>query len=398
MILSAVATVAGLCFFFQGFHLLARKRLLLSARASEIRSAALGPVEVNGVAGGPYTTTAPITGRPCFLYHTTVWQQHEGRKQQWEKVADEILHLPFFIEDPTGQLLIAPHGADLDLHSDFREEYGTALLSSNFLSLQQVDVPSRVHAFLSRHGIVPARRLRIEERLIEPNDALFVAGTLAENPGIHVVPLAPRSDLPDVDLPDKDFPREDFPRDLSPSETSPIEPAPSAGSMPFPALQVIRLSSGAAPTATRDMSQQAKIAAALHRAGIAKSGTWSTTAMPDESVTVAKYASTAPVAAYGEERLRETRSREIRSSETRSNHARPNEARPPEVEPVRADYNLAPPEVLMKGTNHPTFAISFRSQKEFAGPLAWKSAVMVWGGAAMTLLGLYLLWAQMEAL
>jgi hypothetical protein len=50
----------------------------------------------------------------------------------------------------------------------------------------------------------------------------------------------------------------------------------------------------------------------------------------------------------------------------------------------------------MKGANDPTFVISFRSQKEFVSALAWKSAAMAWGGAAITLLGLYTLLAQME--
>jgi hypothetical protein len=50
----------------------------------------------------------------------------------------------------------------------------------------------------------------------------------------------------------------------------------------------------------------------------------------------------------------------------------------------------------MKGANDPTFVISFGSQKEFVSTLAWKSAAMIWGGAAIALLGLYTLWAQME--
>jgi hypothetical protein len=48
----------------------------------------------------------------------------------------------------------------------------------------------------------------------------------------------------------------------------------------------------------------------------------------------------------------------------------------------------------MKGDNDPTFVISFRSQKEFALALGWKSSAMIWGGAAITLLGIYMLLAQ----
>ncbi len=330
----------GLYFFFTGFRLLARKRLLLSTPASKIRSAALGLVEVNGVVAGPYTMPAPITGQPCFLYHTTAWQQRGGKKDEWEKVADETLHLPFFIDDSTGQLLIEPLGADLDLHRDFREEYGASFFSS------QDDVPPRVSVFLSRHGIVPARRLRIEERSIKPEDALFIAGTLTENPGVQVRPFSPFGD-------------------------SPRDPAPKTLAEPLPAPQVIQLSSGAAPSNTGEMSQQAKIAAALTRAGITKPEAWSAAGVPYAAVAVEENAPPAPVSTYAK--------------------ARPNgdQAKP-------FNFNLTPPVVLMKGANHPTFVISFRSQKEFVTTLAWKSAAMIWGGAAIALLGLHTLWAQME--
>jgi len=425
-ILSSVAAAAGLCVFFAGFHLLARKRLLLSAPTSEIRTAALGPVEVAGVAGGPYTITAPITGRPCFLYRTIVWQQREGKKKKWEKVADETLHLPFFLEDSAGQLLIEPLDAELDLRRDFCEEYDAAFPPPNFLSLQQANLPPCVHAFLSRHGIVPARRLRIEEILIEPNDELFAAGTLTENPGIHVRPLAPRGDpagndvssdeLSNNDLPNNDLLNNDLSRNNSASDSSlsggvPRKPVRSDYSMALPVPQVILLSSGAAPTATREMSQQAKIAAALHRAGIAKPSAWSTAAVPEQNVASEKNAPAAPAVVHdfthncapnperlSEERLREAGSKPARPNPVRANEARTNETRLHEVPPVRADYNLAPPEVLMKGAYYPAFVISFRSQKEFAGPLAWKSAVMIWTGAGITLFALYMLWTQMGPL
>ena len=352
MVLSSVAIAGGLYFFFTGFRLLARKRLLLSTPASKIRSAALGLVEVNGVVTGPYTMPAPITGKPCFLYHTAAWQQRGDKKDEWEKVADETLHLPFFIDDSTGQLLIEPLGAELDLHRDFREEYG-----ASFFFLQD-DIPPRVSVFLSRHGIVPARRLRIEERSIKPEDALFIAGTLTENPGVQVRPFSPLAD-------------------------SPRDPAPKPLAEPLPAPQIIKLSGGAAPSGTREMTQQAKIAAALTRAGITKPEAWSAAGVPYQTVAVEENAP--PVPAYAE----------VRPSEARPNEVHPNRARPNGDQPKPSKFNLTPPVVLMKGANHPTFVISFRSQKEFVSSLAWKSAAMIWGGAAIALLGLYMLWAQL---
>jgi hypothetical protein len=362
-ILSSIAIAGGLYFFFVGFQLLARKRLLLTTPTSKIRSAALGLVEVTGAAAGPYTISAPITGKLCFLYHTTAWQLRDGRKQEWEKIADETLHLPFFIEDSTGQLLIEPFGADLDLHRDFREEYAASFFSSNL-----EDVPPRVSVFLSRQGIVPGRRLRIEERSIKPEDLLFVAGTLTENPGVQVRPMRPRSD--------------------SPRNGGPGSSAPHNFSERLPAPQVIRLATGAAPSPTQEMDQQEKIAAALTRAGITRPEAWSAAGVPYQTVAVKENAPLPPVSAYDQARLPEDRSPEARSLE----------ARWLEDQPSPSDFNLTPPVVLMKGANHLTFVISFRSQKEFVSALAWKSAAMVWGGAAITLLGLYMLLAQMELL
>ncbi|MGD1214891.1 MAG: hypothetical protein ABR861_07875 [Terriglobales bacterium] len=358
-ILSSVAIAGGLYFFFFGFHLLARKRLLLTTPTSKIRSAALGLVEVNGMATGPYTMSAPITSKHCFLYHTTVWQQRDGKKQEWEKVADETLHLPFFINDSTGQLLIEPLGADLDLHRDFREEYGASFFSSNL-----DDVPPPVSVFLSRHGIVPARRLRIEERSIKPEDALFIAGTLTENPGVQVRPFSPRGD----EL------RNSAPNNFSEQVT-------------VPAPQIIRLASGAAPSISHEMSQQSKIAAALTRAGITKPEAWSAAGFPFQTVAVEENAPPATISAHNSAH-----------DEDRLLEARTHEARLQEDQPKPSEFNLTPPVVLMKGDNNPTFVISFRSQKEFVSALAWKSATMVWGGAAITLLGLYMLLAQMELL
>lgn len=363
-ILSSVAVAGGLYFFFVGFHLLARKRLLLSTPTSKIRSAAMGLVEVNGAAVGPYTMAAPITGKPCFLYHTTAWRQRDGKKQEWEKVADETLHVPFFIDDSTGQLLIEPLGADLDLHRDFREEYASSFFSNSD------DIPPRVSVFLSRHGIATGHRLRIEERSIKSKDALFVAGTLTENPGVQVRAFAPRGDS-------------------APSNGGGLHPpAPNEFSQPSPAPRVIQLSSGAAPSTTQEMTQQAKIAAALNRAGITKPEAWSVAGVPYQ-----------PMPAEENVVLTRVSGRE----EPRSHDMRPLDPSAPDLstreeQPKSPDFNVNPPVVLMKGANDPTFVISFRSQKEFVSALAWKSAAMVWGGAAITVLGIYMLLLQMELL
>jgi hypothetical protein len=45
----------------------------------------------------------------------------------------------------------------------------------------------------------------------------------------------------------------------------------------------------------------------------------------------------------------------------------------------------------MQGEHDPAFFISWRSQREVVSSLGWKSALMIWGGPALTLLSVYFL-------
>ena len=50
--------------------------------------------------------------------------------------------------------------------------------------------------------------------------------------------------------------------------------------------------------------------------------------------------------------------------------------------------------LLMKGAHDHSFLISWKSQRELVGSLSWKSALMIWGGPALTVLSVYLLALQ----
>jgi hypothetical protein len=74
---------------------------------------------------------APITGVPCYYFHTTAWErQQRGKNSEWVKIADESLHVPFFLDDDTGRILVDPQGAEMDIHCDFKDEFSTHLFSS----------------------------------------------------------------------------------------------------------------------------------------------------------------------------------------------------------------------------------------------------------------------------
>ena len=241
MIAPALALVLGACLVVRGVRLFASERRK-SGPVARIDRISPGEAEIHGAATGPYSITAPITGKKCYLYRTTVWQQ-KLRSDGWEKLADETLHVPFYIDDSTGQMLIEPMGADLEIPLSLREEYGGSFSDAN-------TIPPSVSAFLARHRATPAGRMLIEESCIEPQSEIFATGTVTENPGIEVKPLVPKT----------------------------ANGRASNGQPDGP--EIIRLSDASSAHAAGASTQQSRIAAALIKAGIQNPNAWAAAGLP----------------------------------------------------------------------------------------------------------------------
>jgi hypothetical protein len=397
----AIGIAMGIYLFFRGFYLLKRRRLILDTPFSKIRSAAMGMVEVSGLAVGPYTMIAPVTGRACYYYRTVAWEwKREGKNNQWVKVAGECMHLPFFLDDNTGRVLIDPRGAELDLHRDFQEEFNTSFFSRN-------DSPTSVDSFLARHGVATSNRIKIEECCIKPKNALFILGTLGDNPGIEV-----KADA----MPDPEALNQVSARRFALSSALPIprlslsvgsslsfsSGASSSGtgssnsfdndlntfavrtlaSTPIAAKpQGTRLSPGAGSPKLADPAQPQKVADALRRAGIVNPVAWSAAGLGGTAVRMSPdptFAALKPAAAS---------SAAANLSGALANPSNTGTASPI---PGQADsFDPHPPVVLMKGQNNKTFLISWRGQREVARSLGWQCTLMIWGGPALALLSLY---------
>lgn len=350
---SVIGLCAGIYLFVQGFRLLQRRRLILDTPLSKIRSASLGMVELSGLAIGPYTIVAPITTRACYYYRTIAWEwKQQGKSKQWVKVAAESMHLPFFLDDNTAKVLVDPRGADLDLHRDFLHEF-----CDGFFTTKE-EAPPNVRDFLLRHGVSTRNKIKVEEFCIKPKNALFILGTLDENPGIELTQQPIRdeehntacfrglnisSDVAGL----SGFSLGSFNRDndLDDRLAASIAASPAAFTR---ATQVVRLSPDAAPATAAEMTQQQKIAAALVKAGISNPSAWAAAGVKPQAAVASSTA----------------------TSDTFDSH---------------------PPVVLLKGKNNPTFIISWRSQREFANSLGWKCALMIWGGPVLVLVSLYVL-------
>ncbi|PYX65607.1 MAG: hypothetical protein DMG74_07925 [Acidobacteria bacterium] len=363
---AAIGTCAGIFLFVHGFRMLARKRLILNTPISRIRSASIGLVEVNGVAIGPYTINAPITGLPCFYYRTLVWQlKQSGKGNKWQQIIDESLHVPFYLDDNTGRLLVNPQGADLEIHRDFHDEFNGPVFFNSDL------VPESVRSFLMAHGVSSDQRIRIDEYCIKPKNTLFILGTLAENPGLTVSPK-PVGTLPS--------PVASFNFNLPSGTKTKVELAlNSARITMLPAgeevfetslqngrglkTELVRLSSDR-PTSSLNMTQQEKIAAALMKAGITNPAAWEAAGLNGPASAVA----TATAAVSG---------------------TSPAGNGSPDAETEQ--FDLQPKTVLMKGDHNPAFFISWRSRRDVVQELNWKSALCIWGAPGLILACLYVL-------
>ena len=346
--LAVIGAFGGVYLFYRGFRLLQRKRLIQNTPSSKIRSAAMGLVEINGLALGPYTLTAPITGVSCYYFHSTAWQwQQRGKNSQWVKVAEERLHVPFFLDDNTGRLLVDPQGAEMDIHRDFHDEFGTSLFSST------MEIPSNISNFLVRHGVSTDKKIKVEEYCIKPKNSLFILGTLAQNPGLSV------SATPVLSLTAEQSALAFHVPDLS--NLSRQTDVTVAGKALFSAFKSepagIHLLSTNPPAKISDPAQRQKITSALMRAGITNPAAWAAAGLVNSAAAVTPASvstggGTAAVAAIEQ-------------------------------------FDLHPPVVLMKGAHDPAFLISWHSQRDVVSSLSWKSALMIWGGPALTLLCVY---------
>lgn len=176
LILGAVATVAvGGWVYREIFSARGRaKRALRKAPRVPIARARDGELAKLGgtlrLADAP--VTAPLTGRPCAFYQTTVEQRRgSGNSSRWVKIIDERdFSKALWIDDGTGQALVELVCPQVVLTMDNH-------FSSGFLS----DAGPELEAFLARHGEASQgwvfnKTLRYREGMLEEGERVTVLG------------------------------------------------------------------------------------------------------------------------------------------------------------------------------------------------------------------------------
>src|SRR5439155_16984797 len=153
-----VGVAIGVYWICRGWQLLQRRRLILNAPASNIHEASAGLVEIRGQAVGPYVVCSPLKQIDCYHYHSIAWElKQQGKNSEWIKVAEETLHVPFYVDDGSGKVLVDPRSAEMDLHRDLQQEYHRSVLFNG------PEMPGCVAGFLARHGVDPDKHMKVEE-------------------------------------------------------------------------------------------------------------------------------------------------------------------------------------------------------------------------------------------
>jgi len=122
---------AGLFFFFRGFRIYRKYRILADTPEMPIRSIPMGLVEVHGKAKGDQLVTSPVSKTPCFFYQVDIekWVRDKNRGH-WAHAKTDADGAKFYLDDGTGKVLVDAHSAEYDLIRSARRETGRGFGSS----------------------------------------------------------------------------------------------------------------------------------------------------------------------------------------------------------------------------------------------------------------------------
>jgi len=115
-ILLILLLVGGPMFLVTGLRTWQKKRLMENTPCSKVRSAAMGRVEITGVARPARPMQALLTQKPCCWWRYRVQEyRKQGKSKNWVTLATFESPEPFYIEDETGRVLVDPTQAEIYL-------------------------------------------------------------------------------------------------------------------------------------------------------------------------------------------------------------------------------------------------------------------------------------------
>lgn len=142
-----IGTPLSLGLLVVSLHLRRKHRLLRDTPTSKVQGVFIGQVEVKGTAKSPAPLRSFLAAADCVLFHYRIeerWSRTETetytdskgnsrtrttRRTGWKTVAEDFQSQPFYVRDETGDLLVQPDQATLELATLFSEtvSYGHPL-------------------------------------------------------------------------------------------------------------------------------------------------------------------------------------------------------------------------------------------------------------------------------
>lgn len=116
----------SLYFFFKGFRVFRKYRVLADTPVVPIRSVAMGLVEVHGKSKGEDPIHGPVTNTPCFYYRVNIerWTKDSKGRESWSHFRTDTDGVKFYLEDASGKVLVDLYDVELDLKQNARREIG----------------------------------------------------------------------------------------------------------------------------------------------------------------------------------------------------------------------------------------------------------------------------------
>ena len=204
VLLGAASLLGSVGLVFASFSRLKLWRRIADTPTSRIRSAALGLVELKGLAqalGQPLQ--GPFSGTDCCWWRISVEQEEtrqtkNGTRREWRQIHSAASEAPFRVVEQGASVTVLPAGADIDgpkLVEHVRGGGGILGLAQGWLRrVEQGSSPDLHLAALPGPAtpqwiggglLAPRRRLR--EWRIDPDRPLYALGALRHQPGMGSV-------------------------------------------------------------------------------------------------------------------------------------------------------------------------------------------------------------------
>lgn len=122
---------AGIVTFFKGFRTYREYRVLEDTPEIPIRSIPMGLVRIHGRAKGEERVASPVTHTPCFFYRVDIERWKSDRDGgSWSHFRTDLDGVKFYLEDASGHVLVDARNAECDLEQSCRHEVNGTSASS----------------------------------------------------------------------------------------------------------------------------------------------------------------------------------------------------------------------------------------------------------------------------